>query len=684
MGGLVRSAAEFGAMVAAVRAEVRAGRAVGFDTEWDAPTITHRGKRRPDPLRADLVGYSLAVRGAPGWYVPRAHGGAVEFLRKLLTFPKARVVAHNCKSELHVLRRVGFEPACELLDSELLAWLAGWRLPGKGGLKLKALAAAKLGYAGPDFEALARGRRASEIPPEELAPYAAQDAVLTLELGRRAWAACRELGLLEPGGQWELDRELIPLMADVEATGVDLDAPRLEAEAAACEAELSALEAEFAALTRTTVAWPTKVREQKKCPSCYSGLPTCACNIPGCMSGQLWRKNGKPWTHTVVKDVPTERGAEVGNDGQVSRWLYDELRWWPKGARLKAYGFGGMLTSVKEEDIRAFAGLPGDAGRAARLRLRYQALRKYASTYTRGLVSQARQSGDGLLHASFKQDGTVSQRFSSSGPNFQNLPGSERQALPWLDGLPDIRASFRAPEGWVCVIRDWSQLELRLIAHFSQDPTLIDAYRRGVDLHAITMEALGCARRPAKVVNFSVAYGITAPTLTRKIGLATDDWSVTPRQAQAWIDGFFERYPRVADMREDLIEAARRDGRARTLTGHSAPIPELRTATSFRAITYAQNQAVNIPIQGTAGGIAKLAMRDLARLWKSRGIYGTAVRFQGQVHDELICVARPEVAESVNADMERVMARVGVDLKLSVPLASSGGIGRSWADAKAA
>jgi DNA polymerase I-like protein with 3'-5' exonuclease and polymerase domains len=668
-----------------LRGEVAAGRPIGFDTEWEAPSIIHRGKARMDGLRADSVGWSAAVLGEPrGWYLPLRcpeeldpqYISAARGMLRLVERPEARVVAHNWKGELHVLGRMGLVVACRMVDSELLAWLAGWKVPGsKHGLALKTLIEARFGRRRPDFAAMSRGRPAGSIPLAEIGPYAAQDAVDALELGVAAGAACRDLGLLGPGGQWELDRKCIDLTAGMEATGVRLDEPALLSAADACDAELAGLEASFQALTRTTVLMPTKVREAMSCPDCELAPWQTACQHPGCVSGVIHYKNGKPKLRTAERQLPTERGAHPGNDGEVSRWLFDELRWWPvEGHPATANGW-----STKEEHIRRFTTLEGPAGEAARLRLRYQALRKYSTTYTRGLVSLARQSGDGRLHSTFRQDGTTTQRYSSSGPNQQNLPGSHRQPLPWLGGLPDIRAAFRTDPGWKLVIRDFSQVELRIVAHYSRDPGLLEVYRTGGDIHARTMEALGgIERKAAKTTNFSVCYRISAPALARKIAMATNDYTYTAQRAQGFIDGFYDAYPGVAQMHEEFIIAAERAGYAETITGFKRPLTEWRGRVRWST----ENEAINTPIQGSAGGLIKLAMSNLWTKWNAEGILGGSVRFVAQVHDEVIVECRAELAERVDADMAAAMAAVGPMVGLRVPLDSSGGIGDSWADAK--
>lgn len=674
-----------------LRAERDAGRDVGYDCEYDCPTVEHRGKKRIDPLRADVIGYSVAVLGeAEGRYVPFTFPGseslepgfvdeAKRLLRDLMTDPRPRVWGHNWKGELHALRRLGIEPRCVTLDSEIMCWLAGWRLPGKGGLKLKAQMAARFGQRRPGFEDVANGRLPSTVPLAELAPYAAQDAVDTLVLGRAAMERCKDLDL---GAQWALDRSCIPVTAAMEATGVPLDTEALLAHASRCEAEMATVEARFAELTRTTVLLPTKVKEQARCPVCEDGLELGPCTIPGCVSGFLFFKNGKPKLRTVERLKPTEASAHPGNDRQVGRWLFDELKLWPKAGHPQTKD---GHWSTEAESIQPYTALPGMAGELAVLRLRFQALRKYATTYTRGLVHLAAQSGDGRLHSTFRQDGTDTSRYSSSGPNQQNLPGSDRLPHPWLADLPDIRATFQAAPGWRVVVRDFSQVELRVTAHYSRDARLLEAYRTGADLHSLTMERLGIPRRNAKVANFSTIYRISAKSLRIKTALATNDWSRTVAQVQDDIDAWYDLYPGVADMHQRLIEEAERNRYASTLTGFKRPLTEW----SGRRRWGTENQAINTPIQGTAGGLIKRAQVALHTLWgergwlgdPARGFAGAKVRWVAQVHDELIVEAMDSVAEQVNDDMDRAMVAAGPELV--VPLASSGGIGNSWADAKA-
>ena len=678
--------------VAAVRAKVRRcldlAVAFGFDTEFDAPELKAGTSRKLDVLRAKLVGYSLAFPEAAGggdYYIPASSPEARRLLR-FVEYAPCWVWAHNWKAELQVLTNEGYQVRCRCFDSEIAAWMAGWKQPGKGGLKLKPLAEAILGYSNlQTFEDVAAGRKASEVTPAELAPYAARDARLALELGEKAYDKLARFDCL---CHFDLERRCLPVTAHMEATGVPLDRARLLEAAGACERELVAVAAEFRELTKTTVELPVKVRRPKPCPNCAELRDLRAegvllhCSGEGkktCVGGMLHHRNGKPVHHTVEELQPVEAGCDIGSDAKVSRWLFRELKWWEEVPRHEQVEYG---PSVAAEFVRRYAVQSGNGGLAARLRLRFQALRKYATTYTRTLVALADQSGDGKLHTSYKQDGTDTTRYSSSMPNQSNLPKSKRQELPWLNDLPDIRACFVAPEGWEITILDFSQIELRLAAHYSNDPAMVEAYRTGQDLHDITLRSIGgtCTRTEAKNTNFSVLYEIWARTLAERMALYANDFErYNEVVAQGFIDGFFRAYPLVGDMQDSMAEAAEHLGYAETITGFKRPIREWGTRYERGK---SRRKAINTPIQGSAGCILKLALVGLYERWTRLGVLPNHVRIVGQTYDEIIVQNRAGHGEKVRAAMKEVMEGVGVALGLRVPLVATGGSGPNWSAAK--
>lgn len=666
----------------------RSATPVGFD--WETTGPSNSAGTGPDPLRHVPVGFSWGFADGECVYVPtewewspvgeryRLKEYPTNKLLRYLGVAGAPVWAHNAKYELHIATNVGQPVRCDLRCSQIAAWLAGWKLDGKGGLKLKPLARAYLGYRGPSFDDVAQGRDASDIPVADIAPYAAHDALLTLQLGTKAML---EFDRLDLWNQWRLDMATLPVTAHMERTGVELDRPMLLAAAEQCEAEMEVVRDTFRTLTRTTVSLPTKVREQRQCATHNDARMNHQCLQTGCMGGLLWRKNGKPWMHTVVRDVPTEAGADVGSDAQVRRWLFEELKWWPQPTDKWSRTEGGEA-STKAEHIMPHAALPGPAGEAARLRLRFQALRKYASTYTRGLVEAADASVDGRLHTSYNQTGTDTQRFSSSGPNISNIPRSKRAELPWMNDLPDIRAAFRTRPGWSVVIFDYSQIEPRLLAHLSRDPLLLAIFNASgkPDVYQPVADAAGCSRQDAKTTVLSTMYRVQKRRLALRQALAANDWTgrINQDTAQASIDAFFDTYPGVADYHERAIQAAKLKGYAATITGFKRPLRKWGRDDAWGT----GNRAINTPIQGSAGGILKMALTELYGKWLNSGKLGITVNLVGTTYDEICVECVDAVVSEVEADMKAAMVAVGNALKLRVPLAVEGGHGASWSDAK--
>ncbi len=700
LGPLVDDLSVLEVVRAKLRAALTAGEAFGYDSETFGPELGKGARTRPDPLRHRLAGYSLAFQDGSSYYVPLRHRpphsgdvGSLAFdrsawkLLNVLNRKDALVWAHNWAFDAQVLLNEGRPfPRARLLDSMVAAWLVGWKLDGEGGLKLKPLARHYLRRpARASFEDVAQGRAANEVAASEIAEYAAMDALDTLELGLKAegW-----FDGLDVRRHWDIELRDIPVTVEMERCGFPLDEGKLLAAAERCEAELKAVSEQFERLTRATVLQPVKERQPKPCPRCARPVET----VPGgepwscigdrgkaCRGGVLYHRNGNPVMHTVVVERPVELGCDIGSDAKVSRWLFKELGWWDQGdeRRHPTVEYG---PSVKADYVRKYAALPGKPGEAARLRLRFQALRKYCTTYTRGLVELAQQTVDGRLHASFKQTGTDTSRYSCAGPNMQNWPASERQPLPWLQGLPDVRDCLVAPPGWEYSVADYSQIELRLVAHYSREPELLAAFRgEGVDMHERTRAALGdsCDRKSAKVANFSVIYRIQPRSLALKMALGSNDFTWTPARAGRVIDQWFELYPGVADYHERAVRYAAERGYATTVTGFKRPI-------DFSAGRWgAENQAINTPIQGSAAGIIKLAMANLYERWSQRdGVLPEVVRIAAQVHDELVVMNRVSAGEAVRAAMKEEMEAVGAALNLRVPLVVEVGHGPTYGQAK--
>ncbi|MFB3095903.1 MAG: DNA polymerase I, partial [Candidatus Acidiferrales bacterium] len=304
--------------------------------------------------------------------------------------------------------------------------------------------------------------------------------------------------------------------------------------------------------------------------------------------------------------------------------------------------------------------------------LEYRELAKLKSTYI-DVLPAAINPRTGRLHTRFHQTGTATGRLSSSDPNLQNIPIRTEMGNR-------IRAAFVADPGWQLVGADYSQIELRVLAHMSEDKALIEAFRRGEDIHARTAQEIldvpplmqtGEHRRVAKMINFGIIYGLTAYGLATRLGLE-------PAEAQRYIDAYFQRYAGVKAFRERLLQETRQRGFTCTLFGRRRPIPEIN-ARNANQRNFAERTALNSPLQGTAADLIKLAMIAIhQRLCEEK----LRTRMLLQVHDELLFeVPEAEVeatAACVGAVMEGACRPV---LELSVPLVVDAGVAANWAEA---
>jgi DNA polymerase-1 len=301
--------------------------------------------------------------------------------------------------------------------------------------------------------------------------------------------------------------------------------------------------------------------------------------------------------------------------------------------------------------------------------LTHRELSKLMSTYLVALP-QAVDPATGRLHTTFNQTITATGRLSSSDPNLQNIP--VRTAVG-----AQIRQCFTAPPGKMLVVADYSQIELRIMAHLSGEPALLEALRRGEDIHARTAaEVFGLAsnavdlthRRYAKAVNFGIMYGISAFGLSQSLGITRED-------AGAYIDRYFERMPLVKTFIEDTIETARRQGYVSTLFGRRRPIPELASG-SYQERSLGERLAVNSVIQGTAADIIKVAMiRCFSRLEQEY----PGSKLVLQVHDELVFEVPQQDAHEV---AEAMVAEMVGAFPMDPPLCVDVGVGPDWLAAK--
>ncbi len=300
--------------------------------------------------------------------------------------------------------------------------------------------------------------------------------------------------------------------------------------------------------------------------------------------------------------------------------------------------------------------------------LEYRQLTKLKSTYADGLGECI--GADGRIHSTFRQTITATGRISSTEPNLQNIP--IRMELGRL-----IRKVFLPREGCVFLDADYSQIELRVLAHMSGDQMLIDAYRQAQDIHRLTAsqvfhipfeEVTDQQRRNAKAVNFGIVYGISS------FGLG-EDLGITRKEAAEYIEQYFATYPRIKEFLDSLVEQAKRDGYVTTLYGRRRPVPEL-SSTNFMQRSFGERVAMNSPIQGTAADIIKIAM---IRVHDRLLAEGLASRLILQVHDELLIETEGSEREAVAAILSAEMQQAA---QLSVALEVDMHEGRDWYEAK--
>ncbi|HXX28150.1 MAG TPA: DNA polymerase I [Terriglobales bacterium] len=304
---------------------------------------------------------------------------------------------------------------------------------------------------------------------------------------------------------------------------------------------------------------------------------------------------------------------------------------------------------------------------APRRVLEYRQLTKLKSTYVDALPALLNPSTE-RLHTTFSQTGTATGRLSSANPNLQNIPIRTELGR-------EIRAAFTAEPGHRLLAADYSQIELRLLAHFSKDPLLVDAFARGEDIHTLTASQIFAVpplmvtpehRRRAKVVNFGIVYGLSPFGLSQSLGIETGE-------AKSFIDAYFERYRGVRKFIDATLDEARREQKVRTLFGRVRPIPDIRSKNA-NLRGFAERTAVNTPLQGTAADLIKLAMIQIDAAIEQRGLQS---KMTLQVHDELVFEVPDSEIEEMKSLVRERMEKV---YPLEVPLVVEIGTGPSWRD----
>ena len=361
-----------------------------------------------------------------------------------------------------------------------------------------------------------------------------------------------------------------------------------------------------------------------------------------------------------AREIYQRAGMEfnISSPKQLGDVLFNKLNL-PKPVK---YGKGKTISTA----VDVLEGLAEEHD-VPRLVLEYRQLTKLKSTYVDALPALLNPAS-GRLHTTFGQTGTATGRLSSANPNLQNIPIRTELGR-------EIRAAFTAEPGHVLLAADYSQIELRLLAHFSKDPLLVEAYRRGDDIHTLTAsQVFGVPplmvtpdhRRQAKVVNFGIVYGLSAFGLSQNLG-------IEPSEAKQFINAYFERYSGVRAFIDRTLEEARREGKVKTLFGRVRPIPDINSKNA-NLRGFAERTAVNTPLQGTAADLIKIAMIRIDTALRERGLKS---RMTLQVHDELVFEAPENEVETLQPLVREHMEKAHT---LIVPLQVDMGVGPNWRD----
>jgi DNA polymerase-1 len=565
-------------------------------------------------MAARIVGVSFAVKAGEAAYVPLAHDypGAPEQLgreavlsqlRPLLEDPHCYKVGHHIKYDRNVLANHGITLDGIRFDTMLESYVLDSTATRHD---MDSVALKYLGHTNITYEDVA-GKGANQldfnqVPLEQAAPYAAEDADITLRLHQAMWPLLAQRGALEKIYR-EIELPLVTVLSDMEQTGVAIDTVMLARQSTELAHRIVAIEQE------------------------------------------AHREAGQPFN--------------LGSPKQIQEILYDKLRLpvlakTPKGAPSTA--------EAVLQDLALDYPLP-------RLILEHRSLSKLKSTYTDRLPEQI-DPRTGRVHTSYHQAVATTGRLSSSDPNLQNIP------VRTVEGRR-IRQAFIARPGYALLAADYSQIELRIMAHLSADEGLLRAFAAGADIHRATAaEVFGAApeavtsdqRRSAKAINFGLIYGMSAFGLARQLGIARG-------AAQEYIDLYFSRYPGVLAYMEATRLQAREQGYVETVFGRRLYLPDIKS-TNVQRRAAAERTAINAPMQGTAADIIKRAMIRLHGWIRSQNDLDITMIMQ--VHDELVF----EVAESQIEDAGvRVRDSMVGAAELKVPLVVDIGAGRNWDEA---
>ena len=558
-------------------------------------------------IDAELVGLSFAVEEHQAFYVPIPENREeaqkrVEIFRSVYENEKILKIGQNLKYDLEVLRNYDIELKGKMWDTMIAHYLIQPELRHN----MDYMAEIYLNYQTIHIDELigAKGknqRSMRELDPKEVYEYAAEDADITLQLKNKL-----EPELKKQGAEklfYEIEMPLMPVLAEMEMTGVCLDT--------------NSLSETSKQLTQRMLDIEQRIYE---------------------LAGEHFN---------------------IASPKQVGDILFDKLKIIDKAKKTKK---GQYVTS--EEVLQQLRHKHEIVG----LILDHRGLKKLLGTYIEALPKLINPR-TGHIHTSFNQTITATGRLSSSDPNLQNIP------IRGEDGK-EIRKAFIPEPGCLFFSADYSQIELRVMAHLSQDPQMIEVFREGKDLHAATAaniykkpieEVTRDERTKSKRANFGIIYGITVFGLAERLDIPRDE-------AKMLIDGYFDTFPQVHDYMEKSKEVARQQGYVTTLFGRRRYLPDINSANSV-VRGFAERNAINAPIQGTAADIIKVAMIHIFQRFKTEGIKSKMIL---QVHDELNFSVYPDEKEKVE---HIVLEEMQNAFQMAVPLVADSGFGDNWLEA---
>jgi DNA polymerase-1 len=524
-------------------------------------------------------------------------------LAPLLEDPNQLKVGQNLKYDRHVLLNHGIDLQGIAHDTMLQSYVLDSTATRHD---MDSLAQKYLGRDTIHFENIAgKGKNQltfNQIALEQAAPYAVEDADITLQLHQQLWPTIEAIPTLASVYR-DLEMPLLPVLNTLERNGVNIDIWMLQQQSDRLAQEIAALEQQ---------------------------------------------------AHAVAGEV-----FNLGSPKQLQEILYEKQQLPVKKKTPKGQ------PSTAEEVLQQLA---DDGYELPQIIMQYRGLSKLKSTYTDKLPLQVNKT-TGRIHTSYHQAVTATGRLSSSDPNLQNIPIRSENGRR-------IREAFVAKQDHVLLAADYSQIELRIMAHLSGDQSLVQAFSQGEDIHRHTAaeifdvaleQVTSDQRRSAKAINFGLIYGMSAHGLSRQLGIER-------HQAAEYMETYFARYPGVRAYMDNTREQAKQQGYVETLFGRRLYLPEINSSNGMRR-QYAERTAINAPMQGTAADIIKKAMIDIHHWLQSTD---TGIQMIMQVHDELVFEVPAAEIELAKTQIEAFMVNAA---KLNVPLEVGIGVGDNWEQA---